>query len=287
MRKHSVLITGATSLIISDLIDKLLNAGYEVTGVTREVKDSMRRDIKWVEWDLTKPFTTGLVKTKYNIIVHAAALSNTYHPSEYDQVNVVATQNICRLAHQLNTKRFIYISSLLACSECGLYGESKLRAEQLISSTLKNWIIVRPSQIYGQSTKNPINQLIASLKSSNIAILPANTLKNLYPMYYKDFTQELLKLFISETIRTSYFITGPQKFSYDGLVREISNSINKKYIFIKIPKFVMLLISKVSSMLHLRFGPYPDQIHRLYYAKPSPFKGNCIKTRKTIGEYCR
>ncbi|MDZ7740341.1 MAG: NAD(P)-dependent oxidoreductase [Bacteroidota bacterium] len=201
MPQRSVLVTGATSLIINDLIDKLLTAGCEVTGITRKVKDSLRDDIKWIEWDLTKTFSTELTK-KYNIIVHAASVSNSYHPFEYVQVNVIATQNICRLAQQLNIKRFIYVSSVLACRGCGLYGESELRAEQIISSVLRNWIIVRPTGFTVESDhKNPINRLITNLKNSNFAILPADTLKNLYPLYYRDFTEELMKMFFSEPIR--------------------------------------------------------------------------------------
>lgn len=130
----SLLISGATGLISSVLIDCLLKMNdiyatqFKVIAMSKTKKKAIeklgiyfeREDFQYISCDVNAPI---LEVGKVDYIIHAA--SNT-HPLEYSndpigtiKTNVIGTDNLLDYAKSHATKRFVFLSSV------EIYGENK------------------------------------------------------------------------------------------------------------------------------------------------------------------
>lgn len=112
-----------------------------------------------------------------DVIVHLAAL-NRAEDSEIMKVNLIGTLNLVKAIKQLNPKcRLVFASSFQVYSKSGekdiidenfsknplsIYGFSKKFAEEIIASQLKNYAVLRISNIYGPGCRPFYNSVIAT-----------------------------------------------------------------------------------------------------------------------------
>ncbi len=267
MKKKLIVISGATSSLMNAVIDNILQRDeYLVCGITTNLEKVSRNDIKWVECDLASQGNDYSFMENAHILIHAAALSNAYNRQDFLDVNLGTTRNLVEQAKKYDVKRFIYISSVLACENCGDYGYSKLMAEQYIKSHFKNYTIVRPSQLYGYSETSPIDSLIRKIKSGKIIPCPTGDYCSLFPLHYLDASREIYRLALSEgNVCSEHFIIGPKAYNFRTLINEISTSVGRKAMMIKVPKTALTFLRKLIEITGIRAGIYPDQIYRLYH----------------------
>lgn len=127
--KKNILVTGAAGFIGSHLVEKLLNEGYQVTGIDnfdpfyqREVKlqnlkeANKNNNFNFIELDIRDNDKLKLeLKNSYDVIAHLAAKAGVrpsiIDPIGYQETNVYGTQNLLEFAKEKNIKQFIYASS--------------------------------------------------------------------------------------------------------------------------------------------------------------------------------
>jgi nucleoside-diphosphate-sugar epimerase len=264
--KKKVVITGASSSIIDAVINLIEpKKNFEIVGITRKVRQGFRQDIKWVECDLAGEDVDYSFLDNTDIVIHAAAVSKGYTRQAYLEFNFQTTKVLIDKANQYGVKRFVYISSVLACKTCGDYGYSKYIAEEYIKANFTNWLIIRPAQLYGYSEEAPIDSLINKIASKRVIPCPVGDPKGLIPLYYLDAALLIYQLVFEEEIITAIkTITGPQAFNYKGLVYEIANAIDKNITIFPILKIVLTILRYFIVITNARIGVYPDQIFRLY-----------------------
>lgn len=277
--KSIIVITGATSAFMNELIDLLIPLNDQLVAVTRDLrKIDEQKKVRWIECDLSNPLGDFSFLENAEMIIHAAAISNAYDPEEYYLNNVVSTKNLVDASRKYAIKKFIYISSILAGEHSGNYGKSKLASEEYIRSSVENWIIIRPSQVYGYFSKYPIDKLISSIGKNKIVLCPLGDHRRIMPIYYKELAQIIFEIsFKKEESNAIYQITGPETFNYKELVLQISQVLNKKILLIRIPKFVVLSMYYILKKLNVKIGIYPDKLFRFYNEAPvlrQPIRGN-------------
>ncbi|MEQ8241109.1 MAG: NAD(P)-dependent oxidoreductase [Cyclobacteriaceae bacterium] len=95
----------------------------------------------------------------FDLFIHNAGLTKSLDSGVFFKVNVDLTKFVCEGLHRLNalkvSARLVYISSLAAQGPknadgpVSAYGKSKLKAENIIKNSGFNYVIYRPTGIYG------------------------------------------------------------------------------------------------------------------------------------------
>ncbi len=162
-----ILVTGASGYVGAKIYQDLKDIGFEVVGTYYTQKlfvDLVKCDI--TNRDEVKQLFSA---HKPDIVIHSAAnpsnSSAEKDPKSANNLNVTATEYLVNESRKTNTK-FIFISTFAAYNATGVYGQSKLTAEKIVS-LLSKYIILRPSLIIGLSpnTENdrPFNRIIKNI----------------------------------------------------------------------------------------------------------------------------
>jgi len=167
-----VLVTGYPGAIGAALVKHLLNEGTEVIAVVRAQKDRVvapQKGLRVIYADITDPDLSVekfLGYGRIDVVIHAAGLVQ-YRESLREltfRTNVEGTQNILRIARQLDIARFVYISTAYVSGTADHFGEdelgyvpyganpyieSKVEAEKLVRAYPGDALIIRLSTVIG------------------------------------------------------------------------------------------------------------------------------------------
>lgn len=285
MDKKLTVITGASSYVMDQLIDRLIETEYQVIAVSRQNrKNESRKNVKWISCNIADKGQNLSFLKNADVLFHAAAISKAYHREEYLFNNYQSTINIVEASKKYRVKKIVYISSILAGYDFGDYGLSKIKSEEYVRQNFSNWLIIRPSQLYGYSLNNPIDKLIDTIRKKKTVWCPAGDRKGIYPLYYRDMVQYVFESSVTKDYSNSIkVITGPIAYNYKGLINEIAGALNRKIIILSIPSFVILTVWFLIKNLKLKLGVYPDQLYRFYHNNTAidPDPGNGL----SISEY--
>ena len=167
----SILITGATGFIGSDLVHFLSKQGCDVTAASRKQIDF----VKCISFDLTKDNENVVEFENFDVVIHCAGLAHQQikgklsERQHFDEVNLNGTKKLVGLCGK-SIKKFIYISSVKVHGEEtfltpftadsayrpeDFYAKSKVSTEQFLleyfEDTEVDLIIIRPTLVYKET----------------------------------------------------------------------------------------------------------------------------------------
>jgi len=270
--KKKIFITGATSEIISKWIDLIDLDLYELWALTRnKEKRSNSKISNWIEGSLEAIDKIENIP-HFDICIHAAAITHTFSEKTYLALNFEATKKLVALANAKKCELFVYISSRTASLESEGYGKSKFLAETYIKENTNNWLIYRPSEIFGGSKNEAINELIQNTINKNFVVCPVGIKYKLFPLHI-DNCAHLLNYFTFEIKKSNEIITlnGNEGYSFVEIVKLVAEIFNKKTTIVPVPKFILFVIYYILKIFNIKIGLVPDQIPRLYSKKETQF----------------
>lgn len=169
MSASLALVTGASGFVGSHLVDELLLRGARVRALVRGTSSRRWLDGKPVELAdgaLDDPRALEAALEGVDWVVHVAGLIRARNAAEFHESNVMGTERLLRAAGNRPLRRFLFISSQAASGPSvdgrpvtedhrphpvSAYGESKLRAEQLVMMAADRFpvSVLRPPAVYG------------------------------------------------------------------------------------------------------------------------------------------
>jgi nucleoside-diphosphate-sugar epimerase len=265
-KKIRVFVTGINSELMRRLVNKMPLDKFEIFGLSR--KNILIPNVTIVSGDLQNVENWENALKDIDLIIHAAAITHSYDASEYFRINTEATEKFILLAVKNKVKQFVFISSRTANLASGAYGASKYLAEQFLIKNHSNYIIFRPSEIFGGQKGEGIDQLISDAKTKRIIACPVGIDNKLWPIFLDDTVALIYAyLFNRNTFCETITLNGPEGFTLKEIVN-LTALISKRKVFIlPIPKIILLFIRVILETLKLKIGPKPDQISRLYSEK--------------------
>lgn len=162
-----ILVTGASGFIGTNLLEYLINKGYEVRNIDISAPKVAERYLNWDKVDIIQyeHLEKSLVEFQPDYIVHLAARTDLDGKTMEDySANIVGVKNLMNIVQKLPNLKKIIITSSKFVTQNGYkiknqhdysphtkYGESKVETEMLVwgNKPKCDWCIIRPTSIWG------------------------------------------------------------------------------------------------------------------------------------------
>ena len=242
---HPILVTGATGFIGSRLIIALTKKGYKVTGMSRKPLKSSD-EVRYVQADV---FDLPQLEKAMNGIEIAYYLlhsmeGNKENWKEFSTRERIQAQNFLEAATKVGIKRIIYLGGLVD-EELDLSPHMKSRKEvgTILSSGNIPVTELRASIIIGAQGGSyaMLRYLVERLR---IMVCPSWVKSLAQPIALDDVVDYLIGCMEKpDTVGKIFEIGGPDKMTYEELMRVYSAYLNKNLFVIQIP----FLTTRLSS----------------------------------------
>lgn len=220
-----------------------------------------------------------VLETKWDIIIHTGALTNVdrceEEPELSELLTVQSTINLCSLAFKQGTK-LIYISTdyvfdgkngpyrenEIPAPVC-VYGRHKLASENVIKSTLTDYLILRVTNVYGNELrgKNFLARTISQTKSDKSLLITAPSDQYATPVNALDIAKAML-LLIRDSKNGIYHIASTDFLSRVQFLNRINVYFDNKLIIKPIKTYLLKQSAKrplMGGLLSEKFlSEYPD-----------------------------
>lgn len=192
------LVTGATGLLGSHIVEQLRRRGEPVRVLVRPGSDRRwleTQGVEFAEGDVTDSASLAAACAGVDAVYHSAAKVGDWGPwEEFQRITIDGTHNMVEAAIAAKVRRFVHISSISCYGyhtrdvkvdetfDLGykLYGwayysKSKIAAERIVWDAHKQGrievTVIRPAWIYGERDRTTIARLYDMLKKGRAKIL--------------------------------------------------------------------------------------------------------------------
>ncbi|OHE09011.1 MAG: epimerase [Sulfurimonas sp. RIFOXYD12_FULL_33_39] len=193
----------------------------------------------------------------FDVVLHMSAFvhqTDEVNEEEYERVNVAQTFDLAKKAKESKVGHFVFLSSIKACGEDGVfdesitcnpkdkYGKSKLKAEfELQKLTCNDFkiSIVRMPLVYGYGAKANMKKLINLV--NKIPVLPFGGMQNARSMVYIGNLCHVINAVIEQKKSGIFLTSDDYPLSTSRLIELIANAFGKKVYLFKVPFFETVL----------------------------------------------
>lgn len=192
------LVTGATGLLGSHIVEQLRKRGQAVRTLVRPTSDRSwlaSQGVELVEGDITDYASLERACRGCAVVYHAAAKVGDWGPwEEFQRITIDGTRNVVNAALAAGVRRLVHISSISAYGyytkdgtidesydlgyklyRWAYYSRSKVEAEQIVweahHSGKIGVTVIRPAWIYGERDRATIARLAAMIQQGKAKIL--------------------------------------------------------------------------------------------------------------------
>ena len=261
-----VLVTGGAGFVGSHLLAAATEEGHEARALARRPQDE-RQGVTWIEGALDRPERLEQLLDGTEAVVHVAGVINAPDAAAFEAGNVAGTAAVIAAAKRTGTRRFIHVSSLAAREpELSVYGATKARSEELVSSSGLDWSIVRPPAVYGPGDRETLD-LFKMARSGLILLPPAGRLSLIH---VDDLGRLLLRL--AASAEASGLLVEPDDgreggWTHGEFGRAIGEALGRQVLGLATPRPLLDLCAKVDRLVRRgRAKLTPDRV--AYFCHP-------------------
>ena len=258
-----LLITGASSTLGKNLTLELLKVDKFFLRLIEHHSPVSNEHCEIFKADLQNIDNLVNACVGVDTVIHLAALTHSSSSKAYFNVNVAGTENLLEACKKANVRRFIFVSSAAASEKGGEYGISKLRGEERVKSSSLDWVILRPSEIYGQNMDEGIGKLIYWIKKFPVIPVIGDGSYYLSPVYVDDIVNVIVEVIKNNSVLKEILnLCGPEILTMNELVDRLAqiHSVNRKKFFL--PVWIVRMSIAFLSIMKLDIA-FSDQIPRL------------------------
>jgi uncharacterized protein YbjT (DUF2867 family) len=235
----NILLTGATGFIGQHLLRALLAENHQVTVCCRQPEPLLRQFPKLKALALDFENATGINDwlphlQHIDAVINAVGIIQETRRTSFDKLHHLAPCALFKACAQAQVKKVVQISALGAeLNAATEYFTSKAKADALLQSLDLDWIIFKPSIVFGTGAKSM--GLLTALAALPITPIMDDGLQAVQPVAVKDLQQAVVSALKPETpARQIINAVGPEPIGFikliDGLAARLGRRLKPVHI---------------------------------------------------------
>jgi len=272
------LVTGATGLLGSHIVEKLIERDRPIRVLVRPNSDTRVLD-KWgVEkaiGDITDPSSLTEAMKGVTTVYHAAAQVGDWGPwKQFVAISIDGTANMLAAARDAGVKRFLHVSSISAYGhpdgeglvldetaplgvdlhKWSYYSRAKVEAERLAWAAHAAGevpvTVVKPSWLYGPRDRASMPRMIRAIRRGKVKLIGDGN--NLFNLTYAGNEAEgcILAATSDKAVGQSYNLSSDGEITQGQYINKIAECLGAKPVTKKVP----YAVAKKAAFLMELFG---------------------------------
>ena len=261
-------MVGATGFVGGYVVAELTRAGYPVRAISRDGR-------RLSGWGETVESAIGNVETGQGLeaalagidsVVHLAAIPRPRRGRSLENVNVRGVERMLAAAHACGVRRIVHLSALGATDDPKLrFLSTKWRGEQLVRDSGLEWVVLRPSLLFGRGD-GFFNLVKVTLTwwSPGVTAIPGDGQTRFQPLSVEDLAIAVLRC-VADADRAGsvYELGGPAYLTYRQIVDGVMAATGRRRLPLNLPIPIIGALTAVTDVLLPVFPVSHDQIGSL------------------------
>lgn len=273
-----VLVTGASGFVGNHVIAGLLEAGYDVRGLSRRLPGSDRRSGKaeYVDSvDIGDVSTiTAAMFQGVDVVVHLVGIIQQAKGGQtFQRIHVDGTRNIVAAAVASGSvKRFIYMSSIGSAPDAPAeYSRTKFAAEQIVKESGLPYTILRPSIVIGRDGEF-VAQMEELVNYGGLPIkfpvpvipVPGSGANRFQPIHVDDLVACVVRAIgLDAAANATYEVGGASQVTFNELIGGFATALGVKKPMAHAPVAILRVVASVMEAVMPRPPVTRDQLANL------------------------
>jgi uncharacterized protein YbjT (DUF2867 family) len=254
-----LLLTGATGLVGSAVLRRLVGEGEEVRCLVRDPRrlGAQRVRVQIALGDLADPPSFRNALRGVETVVHLAASIRDQPRGSIEELNGIATWRMVEAAERSGVERFVFFSALGASThQRARYFRAKALAEQAVRESRLHSTVFAPSIVYAPGDR--WLTLLERLALLPLVPVPGRGHAVFEPIWAEDVADCVIASLRAPTGSRSeggrherYELAGPQRLNHNDIVHAVLRSLNRNRPLLHIPTAI---VSRTLRLLEAIWG---------------------------------
>lgn len=275
-----VAVVGASGFVGSHLVPHLVGAGHGVIAISRDGRrlDGWGEAVEARAADVGTGLGVSAALHGADAVIHLAAIPRESRGRSFDAVNVDGTRRVVAAATEAGVRRLVHLSVLGVAEDPSLaYLHSKWRGEQIVRESDLEWVILRPSLMFGAGD-GFFSLVRTTLKwwSPGVVVIPGDGQAKFQPLSVDDLAIAVERSLVdADRSGSVYEIGGPRWWTYREIVDEVMRVTGMRRLKLGMPIPLISALTAVTDRVLPIFPVSHDQIQSLQrpnFTEPDAFE---------------
>ncbi len=253
-----VLVAGGTGFIGSHVVDELAKGGrHTIAVMTRDPAAATRREgvARYVQGDVADASSLARASEQIEAVVHCVQFPN--HPVEnprrgwtYERVDGDGTERMVAACMKSGVRRFVYLSGAgVAPGRDKPWWRAKARAERAIVESGMEYVIIRPSWVYGPEDRS-LNKFIAFVKYLPIVPIIVAGQERVQPVSVFDLAK-IVAMAVDEPRATNgvFEVGTHEALTMDEILGTVMKVLGKRRLLVRQPAWLVKIPASILQYL--------------------------------------
>jgi uncharacterized protein YbjT (DUF2867 family) len=271
-------LTGATGFVGRHLVKRLLVDGHKIRALVNRRSPDSAPESQVVA-------VTGSIKNNKSllsafegaeVVCHLVGLIAETRTQTFEEIVAQGTANVVKACQESGVRRIIYISAIgTAADAASKYHKTKFDAEQAVISSDLEYVILRPSVIFGPGD-GFITMLERLIRMSPVTPVIGSGRYELQPLFIDDLVEVIVQSMTSDIgLGRIIELGGPKKLEFLEILNIIKQVTGRRRLTLHLPLAFMKLVAR---LLETVMNPSPITTDQLLMLEA----GNVVESSETI-----
>ncbi|MGH1343424.1 MAG: NAD-dependent epimerase/dehydratase family protein [Nannocystales bacterium] len=240
----NVLVAGASGFIGTEVVAALLRAGHEVVAVSR-TRGTLPLEVVHVSADVGAAPIGPAGFEGVDAVVNLVGIAVERGANTFEAAHIRAVEHLLQLSETLGVKRFVHISVVRPDGSDGAYHRTKRAGEARVTSSDRDWTLLRPGLVYGPGDAM-LSNLVRFVTLAPVFVAPAGPTGPLQTVDVEDVAAAVVRtLATSSTHGATIDVVGPDRVDLPELVRTVGAALGLPTWVTRMPGSLMRLAAGV------------------------------------------